>query len=101
MKIRISFPGQDVRIIDAPAGLINHYERLNYDPPFVERLMDATLWFRWNGERWDFNHLEDGHCTNPGPTPKHESHNHVWKGGKWRADHVYLVDGVVYHQQSN
>lgn len=117
MKIRISFPGQDVQIVDATQGIINHYARFDYDPPFVERvkLVDwspvveegcqpATLWYRGAKDKdgnffWDFNHLEDGHCPNDVPTPKHPNHIQVWKGGKWAKAHVQLNrQNVVRHQ---
>lgn len=57
-------------------------------------IKNATLWYRWTKDEkgrgfWDFNHLEDGHCTNPNPTPKCESHKQVWKG-KWAKAHVIL-----------
>ncbi len=64
----------------------------------------ATLWYRWmwdtkKGEYfWDFNHLEDGHCENDFPTPKHESHIQAWKGGKWAKTRVQLTEtNVVVH----
>ncbi len=117
MKIRISFPGQDVQIVDATQGIINHYARFDYDPPFVERVkvvdwspvveegcQPATLWYRWAKDDkgnpfWDFNHLEDGHCLNDVPTPKHPNHIQVWKGGKWAKAHVQLNrQNVVRHQ---
>lgn len=58
----------------------------------------ATLWYRWvkndKGEGfWEFNHLEDDHCSNDHPTSKLPIHDHVWKGGKWAKDHVYLDQG--------
>lgn len=64
----------------------------------------ATLWYRWSVPKegapfWDFNHLEDGHCQNDHPTPKHPIHNQVWKGGKWAKAHVQLNgdNNVVGH----
>jgi hypothetical protein len=63
----------------------------------------ATLWYRWvkNDKGrwyWEFNHLEDGHCPNPVPTPKHISHNQAWKGGKWAKSLVQLdCNNVVGH----
>jgi hypothetical protein len=68
-------------------------------------LKPATLWYRWarNDDGvwyWDFNHLEDGHCPNDHPTPKHPSHNHVWKGGKWAKTLVHLDQNNVVVQQS-
>lgn len=64
-------------------------------PKHLKMSKPATLWYRWAKDKkgvefWDFNHLEDDHCTNNVPTPKHPSHNLVWKGGKWEKDHVYL-----------
>jgi len=56
----------------------------------------ATLWYRWGNGQWDFNHLEDGHVTSKSPTPKHPSHEQIWKGGKWAKAHVQLnPDNVV------
>jgi len=64
----------------------------------------ATLWYRWVRDEkgfayWDFNHLEDGHCPNNLPTPKHPIHNQTWKGGKWAKAHVQLngTNNVVGH----
>lgn len=64
----------------------------------------ATLWFcdvKRDGEVFvEMNHLEDGHCPNDTPTPKHESHNKVWKGRKWSKEFVHLtndVPAVVIH----
>jgi hypothetical protein len=50
----------------------------------------ATLWYRRSKDGWDFNHLEDGHCQNNHPTPKHPIHNQVWKGRGWAKAHVQL-----------
>lgn len=60
----------------------------------------ATLWSRLlknneGVEYWDYNHLEDGHCENAVPTPKHDIHKSVWKGGKWSATLVQLDDQNV------
>lgn len=116
MKIRISFPGQEVQIIDAPQSVLNHYASFDYDPPFIERVklvdwcptieegcVPGTLWYRWMSDGkgnwfWDFNHFEDGHCPNSVPTPKHPNHLQTWKGGKWAKALVQLNrDNVVRH----
>jgi hypothetical protein len=109
MKVRTSFPGQEVLVVDAPASILQHYEKFDYDPPFVERVkpsnisdqisadsVPATLWYRKSRTGWEFNHLEDGHCPNPKPTPKVKEHESVWKG-EWSKSFVQLVakDGGV------
>jgi hypothetical protein len=67
-------------------------------------VVKGTLWYRWVRDTkkdvwyWDFNHLEDGHCENDLPTPKHPNHNQAWKGGKWAKTRVLLDDNnVVVH----
>lgn len=55
----------------------------------------ATLWYRQTKNEkgilnWEFNHLEDGHCPNSFPTPKHDIHKKVWVGGKWAKVYVQL-----------
>lgn len=69
----------------------------------VMHIQLATLWYRWAKPEkgpafWDFNHIEDGHCPNPIPTPKHPSHNQVWKG-RWAKVFVQLngSNNVVGH----
>lgn len=64
----------------------------------------VTLWSRVlkkDGEEYpDFNHIEDGHCSNDSPTPVHEIHKRVW-GGKWAKEFAYLSDAippVVIHE---
>lgn len=67
----------------------------------------GTVWSRlvkdqYLVESFEFNHLEDGHCPNDVPTPKHPDHNQTWKG-KWRKEFVTLINdgqmGVdrIYH----
>jgi hypothetical protein len=51
----------------------------------------ATLWFRKTEDRFEFNHLEDGHCLNDVPTPKCEAHKRAWSG-KWKKELVQLTD---------
>lgn len=57
----------------------------------------VTLWFRHvkvDGELTsEFNHLEDGHCENDVPTPKHESHKRVWSG-VWTKQFASLTNAV-------
>jgi hypothetical protein len=55
----------------------------------------ATLWNRWNGKVWEFNHLEDGHCVNDDPTSKQPIHDSVWKNGAWSKTFVQLDPGNV------
>lgn len=75
------------------------YERACMEIGYVNL---ATLWYRWTQDdkgvwSWEFNHLEDGHCPNPVPTPKCESHSSVWKGGKWAKSYIQLVGNKVSH----
>jgi len=52
----------------------------------------GTLWFRLNEKgEYEYNHLEDGHCPNPTPTPQHEAHK--WSG-KWKSEYIYLTDTI-------
>ncbi len=53
-----------------------------------------TLWSRQTKAKdgtlgWDFNHIEDGHCPNDTPTPKHPFHVNVWKG-MWQKEFAHL-----------
>ena len=50
----------------------------------------GTLWYRWNKNGWEFNHLEDGHCPNDIPTPVHPGHVALWSGGKWAKAYIQL-----------
>ena len=40
MKIEISYPGQEVKVIDAPPHLIAHYEKFGGMPPFNKIVED-------------------------------------------------------------
>jgi hypothetical protein len=58
-----------------------------------------TVWYRWTKQKdgsltWEFNHIEDGHCLNDVPTPKHPSHEQVWKG-KWQKEFAALDENNV------
>ena len=56
----------------------------------------ATMWYRLsttNPSGWEFNHLENGHCPNNVPTPKHPNHSNVWKG-RWAKSLVQLNFGT-------
>jgi hypothetical protein len=96
MKIQISFPEQDIQVVDALPNVVEHYAKHDWDLPFIRVVegMPATLWSRRmkdeNGkEFWEFNHIEDRHCENDIPTPKHPSHSSVWNG-KWKKEFVTL-----------
>ena len=111
MKIEISFPGQSVQTVDALPNVIQHYIVKDYDLPFVRlvsTIKPATLWSRLMKDKdgiefWDYNHLEDGHCSDDVPTPKDPVHKQVWNG-KWKKEFVHLInDGwqgsnKVYHE---
>lgn len=64
----------------------------------------ATLWYRQTKNEkgilnWEFNHLENGHCPNSVPTPKHPVHKDAWRGSKWAKVYVQLngQNNVVAH----
>ncbi len=110
MKIEISFPGQDVQIVDALPNVVTHFLTKDYELPFVKLvsiIKPVTLWSRLMKDKqgfefWEFNHLEDGHCEADKPTQKHPSHAQVWNG-KWKKEFAKSVnDGAlgadkVYH----
>jgi hypothetical protein len=57
-----------------------------------------TKWYRQskgvdNETAFEFNHIENGHCQNAFPTPKHESHKKAWSG-KWTKTFAYLTDTI-------
>ena len=112
MKIEISYPGQDVQIIDAQKHVTNHILYKGYDLPFircVSTIKDVTLWSRQMKDKdgnkfWDFNHIEDGHVSNDVPTQKHPSHATVWNG-TWKKEFAktvndgYLGSDQIYHKE--
>ena len=55
----------------------------------------CTLWYRLGkdddgNDVFEFNHLEDGHCPNPKPTPKHPDHK-SWARSTWKKEHAVLT----------
>lgn len=51
--------------------------------PTVQLGAPVTLWFRLTRDGWELNHLEDGHTTGAGPTPRCPTQQAAWSGGRW------------------
>ena len=55
-----------------------------------------TVWKKFNekGQRWEHNHIEDGHIIAARPTGTEEQTN-AWSKGTWMFFHKYLDDNQV------
>lgn len=75
----------------------------------MEEIKKVTLWYRKvqveQGpgdiiEKWEFNHLEDGHVNlmleRPLPIrPGFKEQAREWRHGTWSKQHAYLINGKV------
>jgi len=51
-----------------------------------------TVWYR---QKWEHNHIEDGHVELKSPTPMCKEQEKSWKRETWKKKHAHLVDGKV------
>lgn len=60
----------------------------------------VTLWYRKlsKEQHLEFNHLADGHTTEPLPVGMNKAQSQQWKNGEWDFELAHLTDaGVVVH----
>ena len=77
----------------------------------MEKIKKVTLWYQKVAvlqpqgpevivEKWEFNHLEDGHVATiverPLPIkPEFKEQAREWRHGTWSKQHAYLINGKV------
>lgn len=57
-------------------------------------MLPITLWYRKNEKgNYDYNHLEDGHCSFEVPTMNSELQRKAWRC-EWRKEFKYLSNDI-------
>jgi len=54
----------------------------------------VTVWFRLSHKtnRYEHNHIEDGHIVAGEPTPLNDYQKKAWSGCKWEYAHRFITD---------
>lgn len=63
----------------------------------IYKVEPITCWDKLDKgtDKFEFNHIENGHTQEWKPTPKSDFQRQHWINQAWRREYAYLIDGVV------